>query len=126
MNTNFFINPNDQSIYQQYLQMQNNVDYYGKLEQELQSLTDNDINGLSVFRPYIEANNALSMLVQAELLNLVRTKINSNPDVINNVINAVRSYKQEKSKEQSDFQDYIKNYSDLSYKEYLQLKNDKK
>lgn len=126
MNTNFFINPNDQSIYQQYLQMQNNVDYYGKLEQELQSLTDNDINGLSVFRPYIEANNALSMLVQAELLNLVRTKINSNPDVINNVINAVRSYKQEKSKEQSDFQDYIKNYSDLSYKEYLQLKNNKK
>lgn len=126
MNTNFFINPNDQSIYQQYLQMQNNVDYYGKLEQELQSLTDNDINGLSVFRPYIEANNALSMLVQAELLNLIRTKINSNPDVINNVINAVRLYKQEKSKEQSDFQDYIKNYSDLSYKEYLQLKNDKK
>lgn len=126
MNTNFFINPNDQSIYQQYLQMQNNVDYYGRLEQELQSLTDNDINGLSVFRPYIEANNALSMLVQAELLNLVRTKINSNPDVINNVINAVRSYKQEKSKEQSDFQDYIKNFSELSYKEYLQLKNNKK
>lgn len=121
---NFFINPNEQSLYQQYLQM--NTDYYHNLEKELQSLSDIEVQDLINFKPYIEANNALQMLVQGELLNLVRTKINGNPDVINNCINAIKQFKSERSKEQLDFQDYIKNYSELTYKEYLDLKNDKK
>ena len=121
---NFFINPNEHSLYQQYLQL--NVDHYSKLEQELQSLTDIELNELLKFKPYLDANNTLNMLVQQELLNLVRAKINSNPDVINNCINTIKQFKQEKSKETLEFQDYIKNYSELSYKEYLELKNGKK
>lgn len=104
----------------------NNYDNYSNIERELQTLTDSDIAELSHFQPYIEANNKLSMLIQAELLSLVKTKINSNPEVINNVVESIKLFKKEKNKELDDFQDYIKNFSDLTYKEYKQLKYEKR
>ena len=85
--------------------------------------TNDEINELLNFKPYIESNNALSILVQAEVLNLVRGKINSNPEVINNVIGSIKEFKNIKKKEEDNFKDYIRNYSELSYKEYLELKN---
>lgn len=129
MNTNFFINPNDQNIFNQYQQMmqsQQQVDTYAILEREMQSLSDNDIIELSRFQPYIQANNALSMLVQGELLKMVRNEVNKQPEVINNVINSIKEFKSMKQKDLDDFQDYIKNYSDITYKEYKQLKEQNK
>lgn len=126
---NIFLGDKDTSMYQYYQQfMQQNqpMDYYKNLENELQSLSNDEINELLNFKPYIESNNALSMLVQAEVLNLVRGKINSNPEVINNVINSIKEFKNIKKKEEDNFKDYIKNYSELSYKEYLELKNSNK
>lgn len=126
---NIFLGDKDTSMYQYYQQfMQQNqpMDYYKNLENELQSLSNDEINELLNFKPYIESNNALSIFVQAEVLNLVRGKINSNPEVINNVINSIKEFKNIKKKEEDNFKDYIKNYSELSYKEYLELKNSNK
>lgn len=126
---NIFLGDKDTSMYQYYQQfMQQNqpMDYYKNLENELQSLSNDEINELLNFKPYIESNNALSILVQAEVLNLVRGKINSNPEVINNVIGSIKEFKNIKKKEEDNFKDYIKNYSELSYKEYLELKNSNK
>ena len=106
--------------------MQMHVDHYSNLEKELQSLSDSDVNDLSNFQPYIEANNKLSVLVQAELLSLVKAKINANPEVIQNVIGSIKEFKKIRQQEQDDFQDYIRNYSDLTYKEYKELKYEKK
>lgn len=126
---NIFLGDKDTSMYQYYQQfMQQNqpMDYYKNLENELQSLSNDEINELLNFKPYIESNNALSIFVQAEVLNLVRGKINGNPEVINNVINSIKEFKNIKKKEEDNFKDYIKNYSELSYKEYLELKNSNK
>lgn len=118
---NIYIN-DEQSLYKQYQQFVNNIDYYSNLEKELQSLTDDEVNELINFQPYIDSNNALNMLVQAELLNLVRTKINSNPDTINKVVDSIKLFKSNKNKEQQEFQEYIRHYSDITYKDYLRLK----
>lgn len=118
---NIYIN-DEQSLYKQYQQFVNNIDYYSNLEKELQSLTDDEVNELINFQPYIDSNNALNMLVQAELLNLVRTKINSNPDTINKVVDSIKLFKSNKNKEQQEFQEYIRHYSDMTYKDYLRLK----
>lgn len=126
---NIFLSDKDTSMYQhfqQYMQQNQPIDYYKNLENELQSLSNDEVNELLNFKPYIESNNALSILVQAEVLNLVRGKINSNPEVINNVINSIKEFKNIKKKEEDNFKDYIKNYSELSYKEYLELKNSNK
>lgn len=120
---NFYINQ-DQSLFQQYQNL--TIDHYSILQKELQTLTENETNELANFKPYIEANAKLSMLVQSELLNLVKRQINSNPDIVNGVIESVKMFKNEKSKEMNDFQDYIKNFSDITYKEYKQLKYENK
>lgn len=120
---NIYINP-EQSIFQHYQNL--TTDFYALLQKELQTLTENETNELANFKPYIEANAKLSMLVQSELLNLVKRQINSNPDIVNSVIESVKMFKNEKSKEMNDFQDYIKNFSDITYKEYKQLKYENK
>lgn len=126
MNNNIYFGQ-DGSMYQQFQQMiqQQSTDYYSNLEKELQSLSDTDIQELSVFKPYIEANNALSVFIQAALVNLVRKEINGNPDIIQKVVDSIKLFKDNKNKERLDFEDYIKNYSDLTYKEYKQLKYEK-
>lgn len=98
------------------------VDHYSKLEKSLQSLSDNEVQELANFQPYVDANNRLGMVIQAELLSLVKGKINGNPEVINDVIRSIDEFKRCKSRERDEFEDYIKNYSDLSWKEYKELK----
>lgn len=117
---NIYINP-EQSIFQQYQNL--TTDFYAILQKEMEGLSEVEIAELSKFKPYIEANNKLGILVQVELLNLVKRQINANPEVIKNVIESVKAYKKERDKEMNDFQDYIKNFSDITYKEYKQLKN---
>ena len=120
---NFYINQ-DTSLYQQYQNL--TTDFYAALQKEMETLTETEIAELSKFKPYIEANNKLGVLVQSELLNLVRRQINNNPEVIKGVIESVKEYKKERDKEMNDFQDYIKNYSEITYKEYKQLKYENK
>lgn len=124
---NIYINPNDSLFqqYQQFLQQQQNVDHYSKLENELKTLSDKEVSELASYKPYNETNGVLTMVVQAELLKLIRSELNRNPEVINNVISAVRDFKALKNKEKSDFEDYIKNYSHLTYADYTKLKNEK-
>lgn len=116
---NFYINQ-DQSLFQQYQNL--TTDFYAILQKEMEGLNEIEINELSKFQPYIEANTKLGVLVQSELLNLVKRQINAQPEVIKNVIESVKQYKKERNKEMNDFQDYIKNYSDITYKEYKELK----
>ena len=116
---NFYINQ-DQSLFQQYQNL--TTDFYALLQKEMEGLSEVEIAELSKFQPYVEANNKLGILVQAELLNLVKRQINAQPEVIKNVIESVKQYKKERNKEMNDFQDYIKNYSDITYKEYKELK----
>lgn len=114
---NFYINSNE-SLYEKL----NVKDYYSMLETELQSLSDAEITDLSHFKPYIEANNRLAMIIQAELLNLVRSQINGHSEEIKNVIDSIKKFK---NKENEQFKDYIKNYSHLTYNEYLnQISNE--
>ena len=120
---NIYINP-EQSIFQHYQNL--TTDFYALLQKEMETLTETEIAELNKFKPYVEANNKLGILVQSELLNLVKRQINSNPEVINNVIESIKLFKKEKSKEMDDFQDYIKNFSDITYKEYKQLKYENK
>lgn len=116
---NFYFNP-ENSVFKQYQDF--NTDHYSNLEKELQSLSEFEVSELANFQPYIEANNRLSILVQAELLNLVKGKINGNPEVIRQVIEAVRQFKKTKENELDEFKDYMTNYPELTYKEYRELK----
>lgn len=115
----------EQSLYSQFRA----IDHYSRLEQELQVLSDEDVQDLMKYEPYIKANETLHMVVQGELLKLVRNHINQYPQVIEDVISSIKDFKKNKEKTQknfiNEFSDYLKNFSDMSYQDYLKLKNEK-
>ena len=117
---NFYINQDGQSLYSQFLNA--TTDYYSMLQKEIESLNEIERNEITSYTPYIQANNELSNIIQLELINLIKRQLNANPDVIKSVIESIKSFKNEKNKELSDFQEYIKNYSDITYKEFKDLK----
>lgn len=117
---NFYINQDGQSLYSQFLNA--TTDYYSMLQKEIESLNEIERNEITSYTPYIQANNELSNIIQLELINLIKRQLNNNPDVIKSVIESIKSFKNEKNKELSDFQEYIKNYSDITYKEFKDLK----
>ena len=121
---NFYINQDGQSLYSQFLNA--TTDYYSLLQREMEALTHAELNELNSYSPYIQANKQLSDFLQLELINLVRRQLNSKPEIIKNVIESIKSYKNEKHQELSDFNDYIKNFSDLTYNEYKKLKDETK
>jgi hypothetical protein len=89
----------------------------------MEALTPAELSELNSYSPYIQANKQLSDFLQLELINLVRRQLNSKPEIIKNVIESIKSYKNEKQQELSDFNDYIKNFSDLTYNDYKKLKD---
>ena len=115
----------EQSLYSQFRA----IDHYSRLEQELQVLSDEDVQDLMKYEPYLKANDTLHMVVQGELLKLVRNHINQYPQVIEDVISSIKDFKKNKEKTQknfiNEFSDYLKNFSDMSYQDYLKLKNEK-
>ena len=115
---------NQDSLYQKYQNL--TTDFYSLLQKEMETLNEVEIAELTKYQPYVEANTKLGVLVQSELINLVKRQINNNPEVIKSVIDSIKNYKKERTKEMSDFQDYIKNFSDITYKEYKQLKDENK
>lgn len=115
----------EQSLYSKFRE----IDVYSKLERELQSLSDDDVKDLMKYEPYIKANEALNMVVQGEILRLVRNQVNQYPQTIEDVISTIKSFKENKDKTQKEFinnfSEYLKDFSDMPYQDYLKLKNEK-
>lgn len=120
-NNNIFDN---QSIYRQYVNQ--NIDHYQRIENELSSLSDDDIKELIQFEPYVIANNQLSMIIQAEMLKMVRLQVNQHYEDIDAVVKSIQAFKKNKDKGNREFQDYIKNYSHMSYQDYIKMKHEDK
>ena len=115
----------EQSLYSKFRE----IDVYSKLERELQSLSDDDVKDLMKYEPYVKANEALNMVVQGEILRLVRNQVNQYPQTIEDVISTIKSFKENKDKTQKEFinnfAEYLKDFSDMPYQDYLKLKNEK-
>jgi hypothetical protein len=77
----------------------------------------------------MKLNDDLQKMIQEEMMKSIRWKINSNPDAISKMdrlkvlINEAKKVKNDEEKKvMADINDYIKNYSDLTFEEYKQLK----
>jgi tRNA(Phe) wybutosine-synthesizing methylase Tyw3 len=81
---------------------------------------------------FLKLNKDLQRMIQEEMLKSVKWKINTNPEAINKMsrlkelINAAQKNKSDEDRKiMADINDYIKNYSDLTFEEYKQLKKSK-
>lgn len=104
-------------------------DFLGELDSITRDVEPDVIEKLSVDVEYNKVNAELQLMIQEEMLKSVKWKINNNPEAISKIDklkNIILQAKKEKSDENNrnlmELNDYIKNYSDLTFNEYKQLK----
>lgn len=104
-------------------------DWVGELDDATRSLDDNSIQLLNSDENYIRLSSQFQQVMQAEIMILVKSRLNSNPEVVNNIkqqLSIINNAKQHVSEEQRrnicELNDYVKNYSHLTFDEYKKIK----
>lgn len=104
-------------------------DYLGEIDDMMRDLDEDILLVLNGDVEYLKINEDLQKMIQDEMMRSVKIKINSNPDAITKMERLkllISTAKKQKSDEErkilADMNDYVKNYSDLTFEEYKQLK----
>lgn len=104
-------------------------DHLGEIDEMVRTLDEDVALSLSSDLEYLKLNDELQKMVQEEMMKSIKWKINSNPDAIakmdrlkDMINNAKKEKVNEERKVMADINDYIKNFSDLTFDEYKQLK----
>ena len=113
------------------MQQQNQVrDWVGELDNTLKQLDSSTVELLNNDSDFTVLNSKLQTLIQNEIMLLVKPKINSNNDAIDNIkrqidiiIKMNQKVKDEEKQNMNDLNDYLKNYSHLTFDEYRRLKS---
>lgn len=110
-------------------QHQSSKDYLGEIDDMVNRLDEDVLLTLSSDMEYLKINEDLQKMIQAEMMKSIKWKINSNPEAINKMVRlkelisvAQKNKSDEDRRVMADLNDYIKNYSDLTFEEYKQLK----
>ena len=104
-------------------------DYLGEIDEIMKDLDEDVALSLNSDVEYLKINEDLQKMIQEEMMRSVKIKINSNPDAVSKmerlkqlITSAKKVKNDEDRKVMADINDYIKNYSDLTFEEYKQLK----
>lgn len=108
---------------------QSPVDYLGELDNILSNLNETDIQVLNQDQEFIQLNSSIQQAIQLEIVNSIKWKLNSNPEISNkvdrikNIINNVKKEREvEERRNMNELNDYIQNYSDMTFNEYKKIK----
>lgn len=112
-----------------YQKPQQQKDYLGEIDDMIRDLDEDTALILNADVEYVKINADLQRIMQEEMLKSIKWKINSNSDAITKmgrlkelIQTAKKTKEDEDRKVMTDINDYIKNYSDLTFDEYKQLK----
>lgn len=112
---------------------QETKDYLGEIDDMVINLDEEVAISLNSDIEYLKLNEDLQKMIQMEMMKSIKWKINSNPEAISKmerlkelIISAKKVKEDENKKIMTDINDYIKNYSDLTFEEYKQLKYNNK
>jgi hypothetical protein len=104
-------------------------DYLAEIDNMVKDLDEEVIQLLTSDPEYVHINDELQKMIQEEMMRNIKWKINTNPDAITKmdklkelISNAKRTKAEEEKKVMADINEYIRNYSDLTFEEYKQLK----
>lgn len=117
---------------QQQQQIQNLTpkDWLSELDSMMKGLDGETVTLLNSNEEFTALSVALQGLIQNELMTLVKYKVNANDNAVDNIKKQMEIMKntstQVKEKEKQNFNDlndYLQNYSHLTFDEYRKLKN---
>lgn len=104
-------------------------DYLGEIDKMISELDEDIVLKLTSDAEYLKLQEDLQKMIQEEMLKSIRWKVNSNPTAITKmerlkelIAIAKKNKTDEDRKMMADLNDYVKNYSDLTFDEYKQLK----
>lgn len=104
-------------------------DYIGDLDKAMKNLSEEATAVLENNEEYLSLSNKLQGIVQAEIMSAIKWKINSNPSAVKIiqrqqelVDNVVRQVQEEEKRNMNELNDYVKNYSSMTFDEYKQTK----
>jgi hypothetical protein len=104
-------------------------DYLGEVDKMVSELDEDIALVLSADAEYLKLQDDLQKMIQEEMMRSIRWKINSNSKAISKmdrlkelIIAAKKNKSDEDRRIMADINDYVKNYSDLTFEEYKQLK----
>lgn len=113
-----------QQNYQQY-------DHLGELDRLMKNVNPNTIVLLADNAEYQKLSQDLTSLIQNELMSSIRWKINGNQEAIKNIQrqmelinNANKTLEDEQRQNLNELNDYVKNYSNITFEEYKKIKNE--
>jgi hypothetical protein len=108
---------------------QSDKDYLGEIDRMIGDLDEEVVLTLTADAEYLKLQDDLQKMIQEEMLKSIRWKINSNPKAISKmerikelIAVAKKNKNDENRRIMADINDYVKNYSDLTFEEYKQLK----
>ena len=108
---------------------QQSRDYVGELEEAVKTITSTSSDSLSANEEYNDLRASLSEMIQYELMQTIRWKINSNANAVKNIerqLELIRESNRASDDEQrrnlTEINDYIKNYSNMTFDEYRKMK----
>lgn len=107
------------------------TDWYGKMEEEFSKLSPQEQMEINNDGEYINAMGVLNAIIATETINMIRNTLNTSErsvGALKSVTEAIYKYKNRKAEENnkamSEFQEYMQNYSNMTFAEYKQMKNE--
>lgn len=124
------------NVMQQYQQLQQQTkqespqrDWIGEFDKLLKDLDPSVIESISKDQEFSQLNAEIQQDIQAEIMSTIKWRLNGNSNVsqrIKRAIDIVTYYQQNKVNEDkkniSELNDYIQNYSDMTFNEYKKMK----
>lgn len=105
-------------------------DHIGDLDKTLKGLSPSVLEKLAQNQRFADLNGELQSAIQQELMMLVRNKLNMDSNIVNNINSqmelideAKRGVEADKDASLNEMNDYMRNYSHLTFDEYKRMKN---
>ena len=115
------------------LQQETGKDHLGELDTMMKELDETVANKLQANSEFVDINNQLQGMIQEEIMKTVRWKINSKPEAITKIdslkkmiTTAKKEQSVEEKKNMMELNDYLNNYSSMSFDDYKRIKNQTK
>ena len=115
---------------QQQNQMPQQRDWISELDVAMKNLDSSVVEILNNNQEFITLNGQLQNMIQSELMSLVKLKLNSQTNTIENIKkqlelidSTTKDIQKNEKKNLAEINDYMQNYSNLTFDEYKKLKN---
>lgn len=106
-------------------------DKLSELDIKMRNLTPAMEDELKNNNEFIDLSNELQAAIQSEIMFLVKQQINNNPELIRNIDKQISIIKNVETKVSdaerkniAELNDYLKNYSNITFDEYKKLKSE--